>query len=62
MFEIVTTDGVVSSTSSALANAMAEIIAAEHRPTEADLLAAVSMDLGDTDGHRASAVAATAAA
>lgn len=57
MFEIATDDGVVSSTSSALAEAMAEIIAAEHRATEADLLAAVSFDLSD-----APAVAATAAA
>jgi hypothetical protein len=61
VFEIVTTDGVVTSTNNALAEAMAELIAAEHRATESDLLAAVSMDLGDTAGHDATA-APTAAA
>ena len=58
MFEIATTDGVVSSTNNALAEAMAEIIAAEHRGTEADLLAAVSLDLGDAPAGGAAASAA----
>ena len=62
MFEIVTDDGVVSSTSSALAEAMAELIAAEHRATEADLLAAVSLDLADAAGAPALPAASTAAA
>lgn len=63
MFEIVTNDGVVTSTSSALAEAMAEIIAAEHRATEADLLAALGLDLRDdaaTDTAAAAAVTAAA--
>jgi hypothetical protein len=45
MIEIVTDEGVVTSTSSALAEAMAELIAAEHRATESDLLEAVSVQL-----------------
>ena len=61
MFEIVTTDGVVSSTSNALAEAMAEIIA-DHRATESDLLAAVGMDLDNPTGDAAVAPATTAAA
>lgn len=59
MFVITTDDGLVSATSNALAEAMAELIAFEHRATEADLLAAVGLDLGDSgrDGTAATAAA-----
>ena len=43
--EIDTLNGVISSTSNALAEAMAELIAAEYRADEDDLMAAVSFDL-----------------
>lgn len=48
-FEIDTLNGVVSSTSSALAEAMAELIAAEYRAGEEDLLEAVSYDLSQVE-------------
>lgn len=47
--EIDTLNGVISSTSSALAEAMAELIAAEYRADEDDLVEAVNFDLGDAD-------------
>lgn len=48
MIEIDTLNGVITSTSDVLAQAMAELIAAElseHRATENDLLEAVGIDL-----------------
>lgn len=56
--EIDTLNGVITSTSSALAEAMAELIASEYRASEADLMAAVSFDLDEVrvaGGHRRSA-------
>ena len=47
--EIDTLDGVVSSTSSALAEAMAELIAAEYRADEQDLLEIVGLDLAHVE-------------
>lgn len=55
MIEIDTLNGVITSTSDALAQAMAELIAAEctdHRASEQDLLAAVSLDLGEIPVQR----------
>lgn len=59
-FEIDTLNGVISSTSNALALAMAELIAAEYRADEDDLMAAVSFDLGpgEIPGGATSAVSA----
>ena len=52
-FEIDTLNGIVSSTSSALAHAMAdvvaELIAAEYRADEEDLLEVVSYDLDQVE-------------
>jgi hypothetical protein len=52
MIEIETLNGVVTSTSDALAQAMAELIAAEHRADEGDLLEAVGIDLTDVPSPR----------
>lgn len=55
MVEIDTLNGVISSTSDALAQAMAELIAAEctdHRPNENDLMAAVTIDLDEIPVQR----------
>ena len=58
MFEIETANGVVSSTSNVLAQAMAELIAAEHRASEADLLEAVAIDLTDAPAPRGATTSA----
>jgi hypothetical protein len=55
MIEIDTLNGVITSTSDALAEAMAELIAAEctdHRADEGDLMEAVSLDLGEIPAQR----------
>lgn len=55
MFEIDTLNGVISSTSDVLAEAMAELIASEcvdYRATEQDLMAAVTIDLNEIPAQR----------
>ncbi len=47
--EIDTVSGVVRSTSSTLAQAVADLIAVEYRATERDLFAALAMSLEDDD-------------
>ena len=58
--EIDTLNGVISSTSNALAEAMAELIAAEYRADEDDLMEAVcfDLDLGDVGGEASPTVSA----
>ena len=58
MIEIETANGVVSSTSDALAQAMAELIAAEHRASEGDLIEAVAIDLTDVPAPRGATTSA----
>lgn len=59
--EIDTINGVISSTSSELAEAMAELIAAEYRADEQDLLEAVGLDLGTVEISGASTFNVSAA-
>ena len=61
MIEIDTLNGTIVSTSGALAEAMAELIAAEaapHRADESDLIEAVGIDLTDVPAPRGASTAA----
>jgi hypothetical protein len=60
VIEIETETGIITASSSALAEAMAELLAAEaeHRASEDDLLAAVSIELDEVPAQRGAPTAA----
>ncbi len=60
--ELETPQGMIRSTSEVLARAAADLLAAGCRPTERDLLAAVSLSFADSDPWDATALLAASAA